>query len=199
MGDTTDPADRVYDAGGKGPQDSADQAEAIITVRFEPSRHNGEDFRCARSRRVQEFFSRDGPQFLSRNYCRVFVLPSETDPTRIRAFYTLSPGLVQITDVSKTQQRRLLSGLPVPMARIGFLGRDDREPKELGLGRVMLLDAALRVQRCEDMTAWGLYLDAETEDVAKWYEKCRFMRTVSKRLVMYASLRTVLGSGGFST
>jgi hypothetical protein len=79
------------------------------------------------------------------------------------------------------------------MALIGFLGRDDRAPKELGLGRVLILDAALRIQRCEDMPAWGLYLDAETEGVANWYEtKCGFKRTASNPLVMYASLWSLL-------
>jgi hypothetical protein len=74
------------------------------------------------------------------------------------------------------------------------MGRDDSAPSDLGLGGALLRDAALRVHRCNDITAWGLYLDAENEELAyKFYDKkVGFKRTKSKRLVMYAPLGFLL-------
>src|SRR5262249_55699395 len=148
---------------------------------------------CARSERIQGFFKNECPRFLARNYCRIFILTPPDDLSRILGFYTLSPGLVEKAQVTPQHQKRVMPGLPIPMARIGFLGRDDRVAKERKLGGVLIHDAALRVSRCEDMTAWGLYLDAENEGLAAWYrDKCGFRATVSNPLILYAPLRTLL-------
>jgi hypothetical protein len=125
----------------------------------------------------------------------VKLLPNPDDGSQIWGFYTLSPGLIEKGEVTKQHQKRAMPGLPIPMARIGFLGRDDRVSRELGLGGVLIYDAALRVHRCEDMTAWGLYLDAENQGLAAWYAgKCGFTATVSDPLVMYAPLRKLLAN-----
>ena len=47
----------------------------------------------------------------------------------------------------------------VPVARIGFLARDDRAPAKLGAG--LLVDAARRVLRSDIMAAWGFILEPE--------------------------------------
>jgi hypothetical protein len=49
--------------------------------------------------------------------------------------------------------------IPVPVARIGFLARDDRAPAKLGAG--LLVDAARRVLRNDVMAAWGVILEPE--------------------------------------
>jgi hypothetical protein len=154
-------ADRVHGGSSQSSQGLAVETQAVVTVRFDPSRHITNDFRCARSERIQGFFQNECPRFLERNYCRVFILPDPGEPSRIWGFYTLSPGLVEKDQITKQHQKRAMSGLPVPMARLGFLGRDDRVGKEQKLGGILIYDAALRVAKCEDMTAWGLYLDAE--------------------------------------
>jgi hypothetical protein len=69
----------------------------------------------------------------------------------------------------------------------------DRVSEDRKLGGALIYDAALRVAKCEDMTAWGIYLDAENEKLAAHYqEKCRFKATLSDSLVLYAPLRTLL-------
>ena len=77
------------------------------------------------------------------------------------AFHTLSPGLIEKHGVTTQHQKRIMPGLSIPMIRIGILGRDDCVPKEQKLGDIHLHDAALRVHLCEDITAWGIYLDPE--------------------------------------
>jgi hypothetical protein len=193
MGDGTEQSDRVHVGSGQGTQGPSTEAQTVVTVRFDPATHNIDDFLCARSERIQGFFKNECPRFLDRNYCRVFIFACPDDRTRIFGFYTLSPGLVEKSEVTKQHQKRAMLGLPIPMARIGFLGRDDRVGKEMKLGGVLIHDAALRVERCEDMTAWGLYLDAENESLAAWYrDKCGFKATESNPLVMYAPLRSLL-------
>jgi hypothetical protein len=192
MGSATEQADQVHGASGEDAQIASGETEALVTVRLNPAIHRINDFVCTRSARVQGFFGTEYPRFVERNYCRVFILPNPDDPTHIWGFYTLSPGLVEKDEITKQHQKRAMPGLPIPMARIGFLGRDDSVPKQLSLGGVLIHDAALRVQRCEDMTAWGLYLDADNAELATWYAKYGFKATVSDALVMYAPLRALL-------
>jgi hypothetical protein len=195
MDNGTEQADRVHAAGSQDAQNVAVETQALVTVRFNPSFHNTEDFRCARSERIQGFFKNECPRFLDRNYCRVFILPDPAEPSRIFGFYTLSPGLVVKAEVSKQHQKRAMPGMPIPMALIGFLGRDDCVSKEMKLGGVLIYDAALRIHKCEDLTAWGLYLDAENEGLATYYrDRCGFKATQSNPLVMYAPLRTLLSA-----
>jgi hypothetical protein len=192
MGDGIEQADRIHDRGSEGAQDFASQAE-VITVRFNPAVHRADDFVCARSERIQGFFKNEYPRYVARNYCRVFALPDPSDAGRIWGFYTLSLGLVQKDQVTTQHQKKVERGLPIPMARIGFLGRDDSVPKDRKLGGILIHDAALRVYLCEDMTAWGLYLDAENDSLASWYEhKMGFKPTKSAPRVMYAPLRALL-------
>jgi hypothetical protein len=155
------------------------------------------DFVCKRSKRIHEFFEVDCPRLVERKFCRVFVWPDPADPTHIWGFYTLSPGLIEKAEVTTQHQKRVMPGLPIPMARIGFLGRDDCVSKDLRLGGVLLHDAALRVHLCEDMTAWGVYLDPENDGLVKWYAERGFKSTATKAptgrpAAMYAPLRALL-------
>jgi len=194
MGDGDDQTDAIHGGSGENASNLPIEDEALVTVGLNFSIHRTSDFRCARSERVQGFFANEFPKFLERNYCRVFVLQDPDDQSKILGFYTLSPGLVEKAEVTTQLQKKTMPGLPIPMVRIGFMGRDDAVPATLGLGGVLLRDAALRVHRCGDLTAWGLYLDAETEQLAtNFYQaKVSFKSTKSKPLVMYAPLKQLL-------
>lgn len=193
MDDKTGQADQVHGPSGADPQDAAEQAPALVTVPYKVDLHRGSDFLCCRSDRIQNFFKDECERLLEKNYCRVFVLPDPEDPSHIWGYYTLSPGLVEKGEVSTQDQKRVMRGLPIPMFLVGFLGRDDGVSKEMRLGGVLLHDAALRLRTNPDIATWGIYLDAENEGVANWYEtKMRFKRTKSKPLVMYAPLKVLL-------
>jgi hypothetical protein len=129
MDNGTKEADRVHVAGGADASVAPAAAEALVTVRLNPEIHRTKDFVCARSERVQGFFTNEYPRFVERNYCRVFVLTNPDDASHIWGFYTLSPGLVEKHQITKQHQKRAMPGLPIPMARIGFLGRDDSVSK----------------------------------------------------------------------
>lgn len=208
MGDRTERPDGLHEGRGEAAQDAARETVSLVTVPLDPKVHRFADFVCARSERVQRFLTDGHPRFLERNYCKIFVLPDLEDQTHIWGYYTLSPGLVDKGRVSTQDQKRVMRGLPIPMFLIGFLGRDDRCSKELKLGGVLIQDAALRIHLNPDIACWGIYLDAETETVAKWYEeKMRFKRARPKpppegeaeaevpSLMMYAPLRILLPPG----
>ena len=75
--------------------------------------------------------------------------------------------------------------------RIGFMGRDDRAPRGLGAG--LIVDAARRVYRNPDITAWGLILDAEggsgNPSLVRWYESVGFTSAKTLPGVMYGPLK----------
>src|SRR5260370_31343907 len=112
---------------GSGAVAEAVRLEPLSTVRLD--NHLVADFRCARSERIAAFFGRQCIEFVNKKYCRVFVLPDPGVPARILGFYTLSMSLLLKDLVTNSDQRRVVRGLPIPMALIGFMGRCDRAPR----------------------------------------------------------------------
>jgi hypothetical protein len=92
-------------------------------------------------------------------YTKAFIYENPADRDQIWGYYTLSPASIRFTDLTKSQQREVPGSIPVPVARIGFLARDDRAPQSLGAG--LLVDAARRLLRSDTMTAWGIILEPD--------------------------------------
>lgn len=154
-----------------------------------------DQFSCIRSERVQGFIKRDAPELIRQSYARVFVLCDPDTPARILGYYTLSASLVERGSTGSSLQKRLPGGIPVPMARIGYMGRDDTARK--GIGAVLVQDAARRISRITDLGIWGLMLDAETEALVPWYEAAGFKRVRPPKegphpLVMYGPVKSFL-------
>ena len=113
------------------------------------------------------------PRLVRAAYTKVFVYQNPDDPNQIWGYYTLSPAGIRYNDLSGSQKRRVPGSIPVPVARIGFLARDDRAPAKLGAG--LLVDAARRVLRSDAMTAWGVILEPDGGSLANprlwnWYQ-----------------------------
>jgi GNAT superfamily N-acetyltransferase len=127
----------------------------------------------------------------AQNYSRAYVWPFEDDPTRVAGFYALSVYVVNRPEMTKPLQNKTVVGIPAPVALIGFMGRDDAAPK--GLGSALLYDAALRVDEIRKAIGiWGLFLHAENEQLAKWYEGHGFFRCQQTNRAMYAPLSRFL-------
>jgi hypothetical protein len=99
------------------------------------------------------------PRLVRANYTKVFVRENPDDRDQIWGYYTLSPASIRYNDLTRSQQRQVPGSIPVAVARIGFLARDDRAPAKLGAG--LLVDAARRVLRSDGMPAWGIILEPE--------------------------------------
>ncbi len=172
----------------------------LKTVPIRPE-HRITDFRCQRSPRVEGFFVRDMPRLVARGYCRVFILPDPADATGVWGYYTLSPAQIDFESLTKNQQRQIIGHMPIPLMRVGFMGRDDRVPKEYELGKALLVDAARRVHCSEDITAWGLILEAEgglnNVKLYNWYRDTMKFTAIrdsasSETASLYCPLRRLL-------
>lgn len=180
MHDETGEADSGDESGRETPRGTGGEA-SFLTVEYDPAVHRAADFRCAQSARVQGFFSAEYTKFKPLNYTRVFVFCPKDDPGCIQGYYTLSAASIVRGFMSSKHQRpqQTPPGIHPPMARIGFMGRDDRSQK--GLGGALLHDAALRCAR-SDIGIWGLVLDAETDGlVEKVYKPHGFILAANKK------------------
>jgi hypothetical protein len=173
--DTT-AADGVDPQGG-GAVAAIPAEESLRTVRLSGS-HNVADFRCEKSPRVAGFFAKEAP-ILVPNYCRVFVLENPQNQAQVLGYYTLSAALLvkeQMSNSDEDRAKKDYLGYPAPVVRIGFMGRDDRTDKNLGAA--LLVDAARRVYRNQDIAAWGLVIEPENGQqnpkLWKWYTEQGF-------------------------
>jgi hypothetical protein len=127
---------------------------------------------------------------VAKDYSKVLVWPNPEDPKRIWGYYTLSMARIERAELNNRYERKAPKGIPVPVALIGYMGRDDGAPK--GLGGALIIDAAMRVRRIESIAAWGLGLDAGNEELKVWYENQGFIAARSKPLFMYGPLSAFL-------
>ena len=197
MHDDAEEADGVLDA-GSGAAGATPASQALVTVPLDRRLHRTDQFTCVRSERVQEFFRVDRDHLVQKNYAKVFVISNPVDPGQVWGFYSLSATIVDKNFASTQLQKKIPRGLPVPMALIGYMGRDDQAPK--GLGATLLVDAARRISRIADIGIWGIALHAENDDLAtKFYLKAGFMRAKQApggdpvpRGLMFAPLASLL-------
>lgn len=160
--------------GGGEVAGAASTEKALDTVALCADHRVGE-FRCSKSDRVQEFLRSDPQALAKNNYCKVFVFRNPEDLGKVWGYYTLSAATVARSIAGSSLQKKLPGGLPIPVIRIGFMGRDDGAPR--GLGAALIIDAATRVSRIADIGIWGITLDAENDDLAnKFYAKVGFKR-----------------------
>jgi hypothetical protein len=163
--------------------------------------HRVVDFRCAKNPRIQGFFVEHWPELQKLNYCRVFVFPNPDDLAEIWGYYTLSSSALARGSATKQEQKRIPPGIPVPAVLIGFMGRADHAPR--GLGESLIVDAARRACRNEDIPAFGLMLNSDggpdNPKLWEWYQAQGFIPALddpnSKRPskdVMYAPFKRLI-------
>jgi hypothetical protein len=162
--------------------------------------HDIGGFSCTKSDRVNGFFRKECVELLPANYCRVFVYENPENPAEIWGFYTLSASQIARASTTGSEQKRIPGGLPVPMVRIGFMGRSDRAP--CGLGSALIVDAARRVERVKDIAVWGLCLDADggpgNSPLWNWYKNQGFTPAKAPEYpnLMYGALKKFIPAQG---
>jgi hypothetical protein len=164
--------DAVHQEGG-GANPLALRQESLITVPVN-DKHCLDKFVCSKSTRVANFFGNEA-KVLVPHYCRLFIATPPGDEFIVWGYYTLSAALLFKQNLSGGDEKRISQrylGIPAPMVRIGFMGRDDGAPKSFGAA--LLVDAARRVHRNGDIAAWGLVLESEggkeNRKLWEWYE-----------------------------
>lgn len=176
-----------HEAGGEAARGAA--SEALGTVALSTA-FNTEAFVCSRSARVQAFLRGDAQRYQDKNYARTFVWPDPDEATQILGYYSLAACLVEKPDLINRYDRTAEKGIPVPVVRIGYMGKRDGAAK--GFGSTLILDAARRVSRIEEIGIWGLALDAENEGLVGWYKEQGLVSAKRNPLFMYGPLGTFL-------
>ncbi len=158
--------------------------------------HDVSGFLCTRSNNVKEFLTKTATNWVLARCSRVFIFPNPDNPKQIWGYYSLSASVIAPAALGPGHAGKLPRIL-TPMALLGYMGRHDEAPKGLGAGLVH--DAALRVSRAgEHLGIWGIWLNAETEGLIKWYERLGFARAIPKNPAdppskqMYAPLEALL-------
>jgi hypothetical protein len=176
----------------RGPASTIEAEEPLATVRLNPA-HRTRDFNCSNSSRVTKFIRETAGLWVEQRYCGVFIFPDPDDPTAIWGYYTLSQYFLSRSEMSNKHRSRQLVG-NVPLALVGFMGKQDGAPT--GLGAVLLTDAARRVYRSLDIPARGLALEPEGgKDNSKlwaWYESIRFCPAKTLPSLMYAPFENLM-------
>jgi hypothetical protein len=172
MDGDTPQANGVYQK-GSGADPLAIRQEDLITVPI-ASKHRVDKFTCKQSTRVAGFFANEA-KVLVPLYCRLFIATPPHNDETVWGYYTLSAALLFKQNLSGGDEKRISKqymGIPAPMVRIGFMGRDDAAPK--GFGASLLIDAARRVYGNGDIAAWGLVLESEggpeNRKLWDWYQ-----------------------------
>jgi hypothetical protein len=168
-----------------GPASGIEAEAPLETVRLNPT-HRTRDFSCAKSPRVTKFIREQAIRWVDRRYCGVFIYPNPDDPTEIWGYYTLSQYLLTRDEMDrKFRSRQLVQS--IPLALIGFMGKQDGVPT--GFGGILLTDAARRVYRHLDVPACGLALEPEggkeNTKLWNWYLSADFIPAKTKPGLMY--------------
>jgi hypothetical protein len=175
---------------GSAPRTGAE--EPLATVRLNPI-HRVQDFTATKSDRVTRFLREQAACWVERRLCGAFILPDPNDHMAILGYYTLSQFVVSRDEMkNKHKSGQLIKD--VPLALIGFMGKQDGSRK--GIGAALLVDAARRAHRNIDIPAWGLVLDCEggqqNEKLWNWYRAAGFIPSKSNAGRMYAPYENLI-------
>jgi hypothetical protein len=155
-------ADRKDERGESQVRDAGDQPLVIERL---GEHHRIAEFRCrkkAKSDRVERFLLNHASKFQESRFASIFVASPKADLDRVFGFYTLSAAGANYDAVklSRSQQRAVPGHINFPMAKLGFMGKDD-DCSVPGLGELLVADAASRLNRETALGIWGIILDAE--------------------------------------
>ena len=110
-------------------------------------------------------------QDVRRRFANCFVATRVNSPVVV-GYYTLAAEGISASDLPEDVVRRLPRYPVVPAALIGRLAVD-WQVRELGLGKALLFDAALRAL-ASDTAAFALVVDAKDEQAVRFYRHHQF-------------------------
>lgn len=128
-------------------------------------------------------------QDAKRHAAVVFVLITRDEPLRIRGFYTLSAGSVNLIDLPDQLRRHLPRYPEVPVTLLGHLAVDLAFQGQ-GTGKRLLVDALKRsYEHSAAIAAAAVVVDAKNTDAERFYRHFGFQTLCNGRL--FLPMRTV--------
>ena len=146
----------------------------------ELSGHDRTRFRSGNDR-IDSYFRTIVSQDVKRGFASCFVLV-DIGREEIAGFYTLSAGGAALSEVPRDQRRKLPPYSIVPLALIGWLGRDQAYRGQ-SVGPHLLLDAIRRVDR-SDIAAYAIAADAIDQAAQAFYAKHHFLQLTTGRMFL---------------
>ncbi len=120
----------------------------------------------------------------------VYVIVEEEESDEVLGYYALSPAEVGAESLSE-QAVSKLPRYPIPVYKIGRLAIDQKFQGK-GLGDILLRDA---LRRCltQEVTAFGVVVDALNADVVQFYERYSFRKIQPEKWPqpMFLSMQTL--------
>lgn len=158
-------------------------------------RHDRSAFESGNDR-IDRYFRETVSQDVRRRYavCHVLV---EKATGRIAGFYTLSSHAVPLNAVPEAAARRLPRYPSVPVALIGWLGRD-LSYRGSGIGPLLLYDAIARLAK-SPVGVHAICADAIDDHAASFYREHQFQPLPSHPGTHFLPMKTALDLVGPGT
>jgi GNAT superfamily N-acetyltransferase len=163
-----------------------------VTWRFEPlhQRHDRNSFDCGEPA-LNNYLAGLAGQHGRKDISRTFVAVSESEPGRVRGFYTISAGEVALERLPDKVRKSLPPHYPVPMIRIGRLAVD-RSFQGSGLGKALLMEALLHCARLSGEVGVALVVvDAKNDRARNFYLKFGFLEMLDSPSTLFLPMNTV--------
>ena len=151
--------------------------------------HDRRAFFCGEAA-LDHYIKRQATQGIKRRIARVFVAVSETAPTRILGFYTLSALSIAAVDLSPGMARKPPRH-PLPAALIGRLAVD-ASAQGTGVGTMLVMDALHRaIAVSGEIAVFAAVVDAKDAHARRFYEGSGFMPFPDTPLRLFLPLASV--------
>ena len=170
-------------------------AEAALTERYDPARHDVAGFACG-NESLDRWLIRYAGQGERRDATRTFVTTDAGD--KVRGYYTLLAGQVEHTEATEAARRGLSRHFPIPVAILARLAVEVHSQGE-GLGARLLDDALARVCRAaQEVAVRAVVVHAIDDAAAGFYERFGFrgLSTAPRTLMVTLAEAREAGYGG---
>jgi ribosomal protein S18 acetylase RimI-like enzyme len=162
-----------------------------VTPEFEieplgPS-HDRKAFSCGVAA-LDSYFAGIVTQDIKRRLSNCFVARHSSGA--VAAFYTLASSGVPLGELAPDVVKRLPRYPLIPAALVGRLAVDRRFQGH-GLGKALVIDAALRAASAEP-ACFALIVDAKDDHAAEFYRRLGFREFMSKPLTLFLPIATAL-------
>lgn len=131
--------------------------------------------------RIDHYFRTVVGQDIRRGYASCYVLVDRTNDA-VAGFHTLAAHSIRLEDFPDAVARKLPRYPHVPVALIGWMGRDWRF-RGLDLGRMLLSDALQRI-RTSGMAAFAAVVDPIDDAAEQFYLDRHFSRLPNSRMFL---------------
>lgn len=139
---------------------------------------------------LNEYIKQFALQHASKDISRSFVAITDSSPTQILGFFTLSMGSLDKENLPEKYQKKL-PNFPIPIARIGRLAVDLNFQGN-GLGEGLLMEA---LQRCfelsEKIGMLAVMVDAKDDNAKRFYLKYGFTELPDQPLSLFLPTSTI--------